>query len=101
MRAVRKTLELPHIGDRTLDRCRRGHRRAGEMGARTGALPADEVAVGRRDAALPRRHALAVGGDAHRAARLAPFEAGVLEDAVEPLGLGLALHALRARHDPG
>src|SRR4029453_16985323 len=84
-----------------LDRRRRGHGRAGEMGARAGALPADEVAIGRRDAALARRHALAVGGDAHRAAGLAPFEAGLLEDAVEPFGLGLTLHALRARYDPG
>ena len=47
------------------------------------------------------RHALAVGGEAHRAAGLAPFEAGVEEDAVQPLGLGLALDALRAGHDPG
>jgi len=85
---------LPHIRDRALDRRRRGHGRAGEMGARAGTLPADEVAVGRRDAALARRHALAVGGDTHRAAGFAPFEARVLEDAVEPLGLGLALHAL-------
>ena len=32
---------------------------------------------------------VAVHGDAHRAARLAPLGAGVAEDAVEPLGLGL------------
>ena len=44
---------------------------------------------------------LAVGGEAHRAAGLAPFEAGVDEELVEPLGLGLALDGLRARHDPG
>src|SRR5262249_16897724 len=94
-------LKLANIRNRTLDRRGGGHGRAGEVGAGAGTLATDEVAVGGRYAALPRRHALAVGGDAHRAAGFAPFEAGVLEDAIEPLGLGLALHALRARHDPG
>ena len=78
-----------------------GHRRAGEMGARARPLAADEVAVGGGDAALARRHGLAVHGEAHRAAGLAPLEAGVDEDAVEALGLRLALHRLGARHHPG
>src|ERR1700756_44537 len=34
----------------------------------------------------------------HRAARPPPVEAGVAEDLVEPLGLGLPLHLHRARH---
>jgi hypothetical protein len=42
-----------------------------------------------------------VHGQAHRAARLAPFEAGGDEDLVEALGLGLRLHEARARHDHG
>src|SRR5882757_8030801 len=54
-------LKLPDVGNRALDRRRGGHRRAGEMGARAGALAADEVAVGGRDAALARWDALAVG----------------------------------------
>ena len=33
---------------------------------------------------------VAVGAEAHRAAGMAPLEAGVAEDAVQPLGLGLA-----------
>src|SRR5580704_16136181 len=94
-------LKLPHISDGALDRRGRGHRRAGEMGARAGALAADEVAVGGRHAALARWHPLAIGGDAHRAAGLAPFEAGLAEHAVESLGFGFALHPLRPRHDPG
>src|SRR5262245_50389094 len=53
-------LKLPDVGNRALDRRCRGHRRAGEMGAGAGPLPADEVAVRRRDAPLSRRHALAV-----------------------------------------
>ena len=39
--------------------------------------------------------------DAHRAARLAPFEAGVEEDAVEAFGFGLVAHRGRARDDHG
>ena len=54
-----------------------------------------------RRCAAPGGTRLAVDGEAHRAAGLAPFEAGVAEDAVEALGFGLALDALRARHDPG
>ena len=49
--------------------------------------------------ARQRRHLVGVHRKAHRAARLAPFEAGIDEDAVEPLGLGLALDQSRARHD--
>ena len=40
-----------------------------------------------------------VHAQAHRAAGLAPVEAGAAEDLVEALGLGLGLHLLRARHD--
>ena len=41
--------------------------------------------------ALALRRGLAVHADAHRAARLAPLEAGVAEDAIEAFGLGRAL----------
>src|SRR5260370_36552268 len=71
------------------------------MRARARALAANEVAVGGRHAAFAGRHAIAVDREAHRAARLAPLEARFLEDAVEPLGLGLALDGLGAWHDPG
>ena len=40
-----------------------------------------------------------VHAQAHRAARLAPFEAGVAEDAVEPFVFGRRLDPLRAGHD--
>ena len=49
----------------------------------------------------PRLSRSVVHGEAHRAARLAPFEAGGEEDLVEALGLGLLLHQARARHDHG
>ena len=42
---------------------------------------------------------VAVHGDAHRAAGLAPVGAGGPEDLGEALALGLALHLVRAGHD--
>ena len=63
------------------------------------ALAALEVAVAGADGVLAGRELVAVHGDAHRAAGLAPLGAGVAEHAVEPFGLGLALDLLRARHD--
>ena len=43
----------------------------------------------------------AVGREAHRAAGLAPFEAGLGEELVEPFGHRVALDGLGARHHPG
>ena len=51
--------------------------------------------------ALARRELVGVHGQAHRAARLPPVEAGGGEHPVEPLGLGLVLHGERAGHDEG
>src|SRR5664280_1806855 len=88
------------IGDVALDRGGGRGRDAGEVRARTGPLAADEVAVTCRNASLSRGDDLVVDGEAHRASRLAPFEAGCGEDAVESECLGLAPHALRSRHHP-
>ena len=71
------------------------------MGAALVALAALEIAVRGRGAALARRELVGVHRQAHRAARLAPFEAGGEEDLVEAFGLGLLLHQARARHDHG
>ena len=56
-------------------------------------LPSLEIAVRGRGATLARLEPVVVHGHAHRAAGIAPFEAGVEEDAVEPLRLGLHAHA--------
>src|SRR6266851_800031 len=90
-----------HVGDAAGDGGGRGHGGAGEMRASARPLATDEVAVGGRDAPLAGCDGVAVDRQAHRAARLAPFETGVEEDAVEALGLGLALDVFGARHDPG
>jgi hypothetical protein len=69
------------------------------MGAAFEPLPALEIAVRGRGAAFFRQQLVGVHGQAHRAARLAPFESGLDEDLVQPLGFGLLLHDARARHD--
>src|SRR5947209_1376082 len=63
------------------------------------ALTADEIAVRGRGAALARGDEIAVHADAHRAARLAPFETGVAEDAVEAFGFRRELYLRRAGYD--
>src|SRR4051812_38489385 len=71
------------------------------MGAGTRPLAADEIAIRGRDRALARRYGLAIGGQAHRAAGLPPFEAGIDEKLVEPFGHGIPLDRLRTRYHPG
>src|SRR5581483_11100451 len=69
------------------------------MRARAGALPAAEIAVSRRGAALAGRDEIAVDADAHRAAGVGPFEAGIAEDAVEAFFLRLPFHRRGAGRD--
>src|SRR5688572_14756488 len=64
-------------------------------------LPADEIAVGGRCAALAGRPHVAVGAETHRATGVAPLEARVLEDAVEARSLRLRLDQAGARNHPG
>src|SRR3569623_1567404 len=68
------------------------------MGAVLEALTAREVTVRGRSATLFRRLLVGIHRNAHRAARLAPLEAGLDEDLVEAFGYRLLLHETRARH---
>src|SRR5690606_17213842 len=77
------------------------HRGADQVRAAARALPSLEVPVRGRGAALARLEPVGVHGEAHRAARLAPFEAGCEEDLVQPLGLRLRLHQAGPRHHHG
>src|SRR5712691_6202214 len=81
------------------DRGRRGHLRAHEMGPAAGALPALEIAVRSRSAALARLEPVCVHAQTHGAAGLAPLETGVLEDPVKAFALRLGFHQAGARHD--
>src|ERR1700716_1544660 len=71
------------------------------MGAGSRPLSADEIAIRCRDRALAGAHGFAVGGQAHGASGLTPFETCIREKLVEPFGNGVALDRLRTRHDPG
>src|ERR1035437_8376782 len=73
--------------------------RRGEERSPALALAPLEVAVRGADAVLAGLELVAVHGDAHRAARLAPLGAGRLEDRVEAFALGLTLDLLAARDD--
>src|ERR1700686_1087914 len=94
-------LHGPHIGDGArYCRCRcRGWTR--QVGARPRPLAADEIAIGGRDRALTGGHGFAVGRQAHRASRLAPFKTCIDKEPIDTLGNRVPLHGFRTRHDPG
>src|SRR3954470_17993606 len=85
--------------ERAADGRGRGHRHRHEVGASPLALTALEVAVGRRRTPLAWLEGVGVHAQAHRAARAPPLRAGLLEDDVEALLLGLEPHADRAGYD--
>src|SRR4051812_43274777 len=80
--AVPGLSKLPHVDEMSVDRGGRGHGGTHEVRAATRALPAFEVAIAGRRATLPRLQPVGVHRQAHRAARLAPFETRGLEDLV-------------------
>src|ERR1039458_1799854 len=62
------------------------------------ALTSFKVAVGSRDAVLAGLQLVSIHSDTHGAAGLAPLRAGLAEDPVQSLRLGLAFDRLRARN---
>src|ERR1700730_37772 len=90
----------PNVGDVPCDRRRRRRGWARQMGARTRPLAADEISVRGRYGALAGSDGFAVSGQAHRASRFAPFEAGLSEELVEPFANRIPLDCLRTRHHP-
>src|ERR1035437_8902902 len=88
--------ERPDVGHHPRDGRRGGGERRGEEGPAPLPLAPLEVPVARRDGVLARRDLVTIHRDAHRAAGVAPFGPGLLEDPVEPLALGLPFHRLRA-----
>ena len=82
------------------DRGRGRDGRADEVRAAAPALTSLEVPVARRGAALAGRELVRVHAEAHRAAGVPPLEPGGLEDRVEALAFGLALHEHRAGARP-
>ena len=92
-------LQVGGRGQRAADSGGRRDRHGHQVRAPALALPALEVAVGRRRAALLRSELVGVHAEAHRAAGTAPLRTRVDEDLVEALLDRLVAHAHRARHD--
>src|SRR5437868_6140851 len=90
---------LPDVDKMPGDRRRRRHCRRDQMRAAFKTLAALEIAVRGRGTALFGPELVGVHRKAHRAARLAPFEAGLDENLVEAFGFRLLLHDAGARHD--
>src|SRR6185503_8066185 len=76
-----------------------GHGRAHQMRARAAALAALEIAVRGGGAALAVADLVGVHREAHRAARLAPLEAGLDEHTVEAFLLCLFFDQARAGYE--
>src|SRR5258708_8681676 len=86
----------PDVDEVAGNRCRGSHHRAHQVRAAARALAALEIAVGGRGAALAGFQPVGIHAETHRAAGLAPLEAGVAEHAIEAFALGLFLHQARA-----
>src|SRR3954451_4200093 len=69
------------------------------MRPRPRSLPSYEIPIRSGSTSFAGRHFIRIHRKAHRTAGLAPLESGGDEDAVEPLGLGLALDQAAPRHD--
>src|SRR6185369_10354448 len=74
----------PHVDEMAGNRRRGRHRRADEVRAPARALPAFEIAVRGGRAALAGFEPVGVHRQAHRAARLPPFETRFAEHLVQP-----------------
>src|SRR5581483_6299448 len=91
---------LAHVDDFAAQRGGGDHRRAHQQcPAARAPLPADEVADGRRRADLAPLQPVGIHRETHRAARLAPLEAGGGEDFVQPFFFRQRLDLGRPGHD--
>src|SRR4026209_294168 len=90
---------MTHVREPAFDGGRGRRRRPRRMRAAAAALAPLEIAIARRCAPLTLAEDAVVHAEAHRAARLAPFEAGLCEDPIEAFALGVRLDLLRSRHD--
>ena len=89
-------VQVPDVGQVPGEGGRGGHRRGEQVGPTTTPLAPLEVAIGGGGAALARLQDVGIHPQAHRAPGVPPLEPRLLEDAVEPLRLGLQLDGGRA-----
>src|SRR5450756_1515304 len=83
------------------DACRGCHGGTDEVSAASRALPAFEISIGRRSAALSGRELVVIHAETHRAAGFAPLKAGFLEYLVQPFAFRLRLHQSGTGYDHG
>src|ERR1035437_4458120 len=95
-RVLRGGGQSSRIGHHAGDGARGSSQRRGEERSPALALAPLEVAVRGADAVLAGLQLIAVHGNAHRAAGLAPLGAGRAEDLIEALALSLLLNLLRS-----
>src|SRR3954454_17046459 len=88
--------EAAHVDEVTGDRGCSSHRRTHQMRSAAGTLAAFEIAVRGGSAAFTRLQPIIVHREAHRAAGLAPLEAGAREELVQPLRFSLPFDRARA-----
>src|SRR6185503_21186339 len=81
--------QVTHVSEPPLQRRRRGHRRTDQVRPASRSLPAAEIAVGSRSAALARFQLVAVDRRAQGSTRVAPFEAGRDKNTVQSFLLRL------------
>src|SRR3984957_13330008 len=93
-------LPFPHVDEMPRDRRGGRHGRRDQVGAALVALAPLEIAVRGRGAAFAGIELVGIHREAHRAAGLAPLEAGFDEDLVEAFGFGLLFYPARARAHP-
>src|SRR5574344_2093507 len=84
-------VQFAYIDEVAGNRGRGSHRLADQVSTPTGPLAAFEIAVGGGGAVLATTQLVRVHGQAHRAARLAPFKTGLDKDPVQAFGFGLGL----------
>jgi hypothetical protein len=84
--------QRPYVGKMPVDRGGRHHCGRHQMSTRARALPAAEIAVGRRGTALAWCDQITVDADTQRAPGLSPFQSSIAEDAIKALLLGLPFY---------
>src|SRR4029077_17689774 len=83
------------------DRGGGGHHGTDQVGAPAATLATLEIPIAGGSAALARLQNVGIHAQAHRAAGLAPFKAGLLENLVQTFLFRRMLHGLRSWHDHG
>src|ERR1017187_2610915 len=86
---------VPYIRKMPFNRCGCRHRGTDQMRPSPAALPAFEISIAGRSAALARLKDVGIHAEAHRAARFKPLKTGIDENAVQPFLLSGVLDGLR------